>query len=163
MILNDPWEADSPVLLAVSHWNTPLWAEWIDAYKKKHPEALFIWTGSRIIGGAEEGSDWDLVVYCKDALDSYLQFETISNYKLYLSGSKDASSKNRWLSISDGELNIILTEDCGDFYRWDTATELATALGLHSKPHRVQLFESLRVNGQDNRHNAATSSMAVPF
>ena len=121
-----------------------------------YKHSRFVWTGSRIIGGYDEYSDYDLVVYNPKGVREacILSFESC----LFESGSTEHDpmksfvsytyNKDMWAAISETNptLNLIATESLDQLHKWNTATELAKGFQLHRKADRIALFDSVFSN-----------------
>lgn len=125
-----------------------------------------VFTGSRIIGGWTEASDWDLVVACPlddpRVLDLKHQMYRIIEQKVkewrekasrnnpffipypsdFQVGSKSREGVDYITTLRAGAVNIIIEHRGGDFLdRWRIATDMAIEAGALTKAERVRIFE----------------------
>lgn len=126
-----------------------------------------VFTGSRIIGGWTDASDWDLVVAC--ALDDprvldlkhqmyQINHEIVRQWRDRSSegngpfdprmptdvqiGSKSCEGVDYITTLRVREVNIIIEHRGGDFLdRWRIATDMAIEAGALTKAERVRIFE----------------------
>jgi len=126
-----------------------------------------VFTGSRIIGGWTEASDWDLVVAC--ALDDprvldlkhqmyQINDEIVRQWRDRISegddpfdpsmptdvqiGSKSCEGVDYITTLRVREVNIIIEHRGGDFLdRWRIATDMAIEAGALTKAERARIFE----------------------
>ena len=96
-------------------------------------------TGSRVIGGWTEESDWDYVVYVRD---SYGMQRVMQRSYGWTHGGSDVSS-----SWKKGGVNAIFVFSDLEFLQWQAATMGAKALGLTARPERVAFFEAIKHGG----------------
>ena len=125
-----------------------------------------VFTGSRIIGGWTEASDWDLVVACAlddtrvlDLKNQMYQImeqkvkewreKTSRNNPFYIPypgdfqvGAKSREGLDYITTLRAGAVNIIIEHRGGDFLdRWRIATDMAIEAGALTKAERVRIFE----------------------
>lgn len=125
-----------------------------------------VFTGSRIIGGWTDVSDWDLVVAC--GLDDprvldlknqmyQINHEIVREWKrktsagnpFYLPfptdvqiGSKSCEGVDYITTLRAGAVNIIIEHRGGDSLdRWRIATDMAIEAGALTKAERIRIFE----------------------
>ena len=110
-------------------------------------------TGSRVIGGYTEESDWDICILATDAL-------TFSMYELgaaigdsFIFGGSVAheTDTESWKNVSTEDINLILVFDEKKYNRWHTAKQVTTVLELWDKPYRIAMFNRLRCGGQPKK------------
>ena len=125
-----------------------------------------VFTGSRIIGGWTEASDWDLVVACDlddpRVLDLKHQMYQIMEEKVkewrqktsrsnpffipyptdFQVGSKYCEGVDYITTLRAASVNIIIEHRGGDFLdRWRIATDMAIEAGALTKAERARIFE----------------------
>lgn len=111
-------------------------------------------TGSRIIGGATNDSDWDYVLLCErgdrsisDAIES-IGFERSSTEESY---EGVYGNRMTYRTYRCGKLNLIVSRSRLAFNKWGQATELAKAVRPQTKQQRIQIFDAVFGTSQSNR------------
>lgn len=121
MIYNDLTEEERGVLMRVVYF----------CFERNIP---VVPTGSRVIGGHTDSSDWD---FCINTTAEHLNyFESLG----FESGGSDVRTGD---SLRFKRLNIICIFGEASFKRWVKATKMALDLRLTNKRDRVNLFETI--------------------
>ena len=100
-------------------------------------------TGSRVIGGYHEGSDYDYVVDAETAsfithrTDLCISDPRLINWRDY---PFDVRS-HKFFTHDDKEINIIIVPDETDVAAWKYATEKTTGVSFKDKEDRTSTFE----------------------
>lgn len=110
-------------------------------------------TGSYALGYNGKDSDVDLFVLAEnkeEAQDVIIEYDEQVSYVI-VGGSIEVESLEDIDTASyyshDRCLNIILCWNKEVASRWETATELAKAFELESKPHRIACFQMMKAGG----------------
>jgi len=137
-------------------------------------------TGSRVIGGAREDSDYDYIiaehsmingVYGRGALSTYTELKTLLERLGFTAPLADNPELDGMYSEEDddqrrniyylGSLNIILVPNKSRWNEWIEATYIAKKLSPPTKAERVAVFSAMRTGtpvyqAMDIARNGAT-------
>lgn len=103
-------------------------------------------TGSQVIGGATEDSDWDFVLDPGPNLTQYTIGRDLLR-RQWMEPEIAAASANAAdrgsQSYRFGKLNFIVVHDTAAMQYWARATEVARVLGCETKQERIAVFDDV--------------------
>ena len=101
-------------------------------------------TGSQVIGGATEQSDWDYVVYATHSKRDFIFYMVAVGFTQGEQNSNRAATQGGGQVSSSyrlGNLNVLVVGDAKSFNLWHRATEIARTLKPATKQERVAIFD----------------------